>query len=279
MRNAAGLIILAALIAAGVALLAVELTQGARTYGAPEFHDPCEPREQFEGEGIEGTLQRVALDGLDGAACTLAIGREELVLSLVPSIAPEEVEWTDEVLAEALRGGFTRAIDEAVERGTLGDLPARLLRSALERAPLEFLIDGGVGIAGALGESGDPIEPDELGEAIREALLAAIASAQADGSLGTVEAFALRETVERIPVSLFTEIGLSIAETLADEPFPWDRETIIDAVRTGLISTIDRAEEDGSLPSVAALALREVVKRAPVSELIGLGETIAGLVN
>ncbi len=279
MKHVAGLIALAALMLGGVGLIAVELTQGARTYGTPEFQDPCEPRMQFQGEGLEGTLQRIALDGLDGAACSLSIGREELVLSFIPSIAPEEVEWTDEVIAEALRDGFSRAIDEAEGRGTLGGLPADLLRGAVDRAPLEFLVDGGGGIADALSQAADPIDPDELGEAIRQALLGAIDSARANSSLGRFEAFALRETVELLPVALFTEIGLSIAQTLADEPFPWDQETLIDAVRTGIISTIDRAEEDGSLPSLAAGPLREIVKRLPVSELIGIGGTIAGFVG
>ena len=56
-------------------------------------------------------------------------------------------------------------------------------------------------------------------------------------------------------------------------------DTIIEAVRSGVLSAIDRAEESGALPSIAATPLREIVKRAPVSELIGAGETIAGLVG
>jgi hypothetical protein len=275
----AGLLALAALLIGGVALIVVELTQGARTYGEVELHDSCEPRVQFQGEGFEGTLQRIALDGIDGAACSLELGREEFVLAFVPDVAPEEVEWPDEVIVKALRGGFSRAIDEAEGRDTLGGLPADVLRGALDRAPLELLVDGGGGISDALGKAETPIDPGVLGEDIREALLAAIQDAQYDGSLGRVQGFVLRETVERLPVALFTDIGLSIADTLSNEPFPWARETIIDAVRTGIIKTIDEAEENGTLPSLVATPLREIVRRAPVSQLIDVGETIAGLLD
>ena len=279
MSRTAGLLALAALLIGGVALIVVELTQGARTYGEVELHDSCEPRVQFQGEGFEGTLQRIALDGIDGAACSLELGREEFVLAFVPDVAPEEVEWPDEVIVKALRGGFSRAIDEAEGRDTLGGLPADVLRGALDRAPLELLVDGGGGISDALGKAETPIDPGVLGEDIREALLAAIQDAQYDGSLGRVQGFVLRETVERLPVALFTDIGLSIADTLSNEPFPWARETIIDAVRTGIIKTIDEAEENGTLPSLVATPLREIVRRAPVSQLIDVGETIAGLLD
>ena len=38
----------------------------------------------FEGEGLDATVQRIALDGLNGAACELGVTREDLVLSLDP---------------------------------------------------------------------------------------------------------------------------------------------------------------------------------------------------
>ena len=277
MKRVAGIAALLAMLAAGVALIAIELSNGARTYGTVELQDPCEPRERFPGEGFEASIQRIALDGIDGAACSLELGREELILSFVPDVGPEEVEWDDEVIAEALRGGFDRAISEAEQRGALGGVPATLLREAVERAPLEFLINGGSAIAGAIPDSERPLDPDELGAAIKETLLAAIDAADQDGSLGGIQAFALRELVERLPVALFTEIGLSIADTLTSEPFPWDRDTVIEAVRTGIISAIDNAEASGDLPSLAASALREIVRRAPVSQLVGLGEAVAGV--
>ncbi len=279
MAKAAGVVALVAMLVGGGVLIAVELGKGARTYGETELRNPCEPREQFPGEGFEGTIQRVALDGIDGAACSLSLGREELVLSFVPDVAPEEVEWTDEVIAEALRGGFDRAIDEAEGRGTLGATRATILREAVDRAPLEFLVNGGSGIAEAIESGQIPLDGEELGGAIKETLLGAIDAAREEGSLGRFQAFALREVVERLPVALFTDIGLSVADAISSEPFPWDRDTIIDAVRTGIIATIDRAEESGALPSLAAGALREIVKRAPVSQLIGAGEAVAGLIN
>ena len=279
MTHTVALVAIAALLVGGGILIVVELSNGARTYGSTELHDPCEPREQFPGDGIEGTLQRVALDGIDGAACSLSLGREELVLSFVPEVAPEDVQWTDEVIAEALRGGFDRAIAEAEDRGTLGAAPATILREALERAPLELLVDGGGGIADAIAGGDEPLDAEVLGAAIKETLLASIDAASDAGTLGRFQSFALREVVERLPVTVFTDIGLSVAEALGNEPPPWDRDTIIDAVREGIISAIDAAEESGALPSLAATPLREIVRRAPVSELLGVGETIAGLLN
>ena len=155
MKRVAGIAALLAMLAAGVALIAIELSNGARTYGTVELQDPCEPRERFPGEGFEASIQRIALDGIDGAACSLELGREELILSFVPDVGPEEVEWDDEVIAEALRSGFDRAISEAEQRGTLGGVPATLLREAVERAPLEFLINGGSAIA----DSERPLDP------------------------------------------------------------------------------------------------------------------------
>lgn len=279
MRRTVGVAAIVAMLAAGAILIGIELSKGARTYGSVELQDPCDAREPFPGEGFEATLQRVALDGIDGAACTLELGREELVLSFVPDVAPEEVEWTDEVIAEALQGGFDRAIDEAEGRGTLGGTPANILREAVERAPLEFLVDGGSGIAETITDGEGALDPEELGAAIKQTLLGAIDAAEQDGSLGRIQAFALREVVERLPAALFTEVGLSVAETLSDEPFPWARDTVIEAVRSGILTTIDRAEAEGELPAIAAAPLREIVKRAPISQLIGIGETVAGFLN
>ena len=52
---------------------------------APELVDPCTaPLSPYDGSGLDGAVQRIALGGLNGAACDLGVGREELVLSLDP---------------------------------------------------------------------------------------------------------------------------------------------------------------------------------------------------
>jgi hypothetical protein len=145
-----GLVALAALGVAASVLIAVELANGALDYGELDVADPCEPRETFPGEGFEATVQRIVLDGLDGAACELNTTREELVLSVDPDLG-RDVEWDRETLERAVRSGLLKAIDDAEERDSIGGLEARLLRAVVERAPLDWLIQGGTSLADLLG--------------------------------------------------------------------------------------------------------------------------------
>ena len=75
--------IVAGLLASGAVLVGVELAKGALDEPSPKIANPCEPREGRTG-GFDTTVQRIVLDGLDGAACRLHTTREELVLSLEP---------------------------------------------------------------------------------------------------------------------------------------------------------------------------------------------------
>jgi hypothetical protein len=90
------------------------------------------------------------LDGLDGAACELGATREELVLSLSPR-SNADIRWDDETIERALRAGLLGAIDDAEQRGSLNGVVAAILRPIIERAPVQWLIDGGQGIAGLFG--------------------------------------------------------------------------------------------------------------------------------
>jgi hypothetical protein len=149
-RRLQGLVALAALGVAASVLIAVELANGALDYGELDVADPCEPRETFPGEGFEATVQRIVLDGLDGAACELNTTREELVLSVDPDLG-RDVEWDRETLERAVRSGLLEAIDDAEERDSIGGIEARLLRAVVERAPLDWLIQGGSSLADLLG--------------------------------------------------------------------------------------------------------------------------------
>ena len=145
-RRHATLVLFALFVGAAV-LIGVELARGAADAGELAVHDPCEPREAFPGEGFDATLQQIVLDGLDGAACELGTTREELVLSLSPA-SGVEIEWDDETIEEALRAGLLEAITDAEERGSLNAIAAVVLREVVERAPVQWLIDGGQGLAG-----------------------------------------------------------------------------------------------------------------------------------
>ena len=50
-------------------------------FGHTKLADPCTAKPAFAGGGIDGAVQRFALSGLNGAACSLHTTREELVLS------------------------------------------------------------------------------------------------------------------------------------------------------------------------------------------------------
>jgi hypothetical protein len=142
---------LAALFVGSVALIGIELAAGAVDAGEPAVRDPCTARPAYPGQGLDATLQRVVLDGLDGAACELGTTREELVLSLAPTSSDATTPWDDETIERALRAGLLEAIDDAEARGSLNALVALGLRQVVERAPLQWLIDGGQGLAGLLG--------------------------------------------------------------------------------------------------------------------------------
>jgi hypothetical protein len=149
-RARQGYLALAALLVAGVVLIAVELSNGARDHGESTAADPCADRQPFPGDGFEATLQRIALDGLDGAACELGTTREELVLSFDSQLG-DDVEWDEETLEQALRSGLEEAIDDAEARDSLGSIEATILRELVSRAPLDWLIEGGGDLADLFG--------------------------------------------------------------------------------------------------------------------------------
>jgi len=150
-RRRIAIAVLAAVLAGAGVLIAVELANGAANAGALAVRDPCRPRPAFPGQGLDATLQRIVLDGLDGAACELGTSREQLVLSLAPGSTTAPIRWDDATIEQAVRSGLLGAIDDAEQRGSLNGILAALLRQVVEHAPVQWLIDGGQGIAGLFG--------------------------------------------------------------------------------------------------------------------------------
>ena len=141
--------VLVALLLAGVALIGVELGLGALDEPSPKIANPCQPREGRSG-GIDATIQRIVLDGLDGAACRLHTTREELVLSIGGgSLAPRQ--WDEHTVEVALRAGLLQSVDAAEQRGDVPSFLAPALRGLVERAPLDKLIRGGFSLSDLLG--------------------------------------------------------------------------------------------------------------------------------
>ena len=132
--------VLAALIAAGAVLIAVELALGARDYGEVELTPPCSgAAPAVQPGGLDATVQRIALRALDAAACELETSREELVLSLSPRSGRRFGSFSDVELEDALREGLVRAIERSEADGEIGSVEARVLRVLAERAPVELV--------------------------------------------------------------------------------------------------------------------------------------------
>jgi hypothetical protein len=136
--------VLAVLFAAAAVLVGVELANGAAHAGEVHLANPCKPR-TFAGDA----LQRVVLNGIDGAACRLHISREQLVLSVGGS-SPFHTHWTKKQIEVALRAGLLRAVDDAERRGDLPPLLAGPMRKLIETAPIDKLVSGGVSLGDLL---------------------------------------------------------------------------------------------------------------------------------
>jgi hypothetical protein len=141
-----GAAVLLALLAAAVALIGVELGKGAAQSVSPPLANPCRARSPFPGGGVDAAIQRIVLDGLDGAACKLGTTREKLILSLEPATGVR-IEHADRSMVEAaIRAGLLRAVDEAERRGDLPGFLATVARRVIETAPIDSLIRGGIAL-------------------------------------------------------------------------------------------------------------------------------------
>jgi len=136
------------LIAAGIALVVSEVVQGSPRSVA--IADPCAHRAPFPGSGVDATIQRVVLDGLDGAACRLGTSRERLVLSLAGD-SSQRLPGGRATTEAAVRAGLLRSIDEAASRGDVPGFLTPILRRVVQRVPLDQLIRGAVSLQGLVG--------------------------------------------------------------------------------------------------------------------------------
>ena len=150
-RLTRGIVLLLALLAGAAALVGVELGKGAARSVSPSIANPCQARPPFAGGGIDGVIQRVVLDGLDGAACRLGTSREELVLSL-RSGTGVRLRNADRNDAEAaIRAGLLRSVDEADSRGDIPSFLVPVVRRLIRTAPLDTLIQGGISLRDLFG--------------------------------------------------------------------------------------------------------------------------------
>jgi hypothetical protein len=141
-RRAASIVV-ALLLGAAVALIAVELGMGAIDAGEAHLANPCTTKPQLSEGGffgsVDAAVQRVALSGLSGAACSLHTSREELVLSFAPSLKTKKVRWTQATIRKALRGGIDKAVHDTAGNGLIADAVAFVLREVLADPIAYFL--------------------------------------------------------------------------------------------------------------------------------------------
>ena len=135
-------LLLALLGAAAVALIAVELGMGALGFGEARLADPCTSKPHLSEGGFVGSIdaavQRFALSGLNGAACSLHTTREELVLSFTPALGTKKVRWSRSTIETALRSGMRRAAHDTAG-GIFGDALSFVLDNAIAR-PIAFFL-------------------------------------------------------------------------------------------------------------------------------------------
>jgi hypothetical protein len=136
-------------VAAVALVIGVYVALGGASYEPTPVADPCATRAWRSPDGVQETVEQIALSGLDGAACELGSSREELVLALRDESALDafatEHEVTRDDAEQAVESGLKRAVDDAeaagalpgfvatIARGTLSAVPPWLLLEALER--------------------------------------------------------------------------------------------------------------------------------------------------
>lgn len=156
-------------IVLALALVGVYLAAGGASYAPEKTQDPCKHRAWSNPENLGQIANQFSVSALDGAACELGVSRETLARALATEEARERFAKRygidDKKLAEAIRAGLLRAVDDAEEAGALSPLLAGPVRSAVEDIPLDQAIEivkGAKSFLGSLdsflGGAGDLLE-------------------------------------------------------------------------------------------------------------------------
>ncbi len=150
--------------AAAALLVLVSLALGGASYEPAGVGDPCQSRQWQPGSGLDHVAQQLSLSALDGAACELHVSRETLVISLA-SPQGRQAFASDPQLADSLRAGLIKAIDDAESSGDLPGLVAAGLREVVANLPADQLISTIRNAGGLLGQLGVdvPSLPNILG--------------------------------------------------------------------------------------------------------------------
>jgi hypothetical protein len=140
-----GRILVGGAIVAAVVLVGIYLAAGGSSYVPAKTQDPCKHRPWRNPEGIQAIAEQFSLSALDGAACRLGVSRETLAQALASPQArarfSQRYGIDDARLAEAIRAGLVRAVNDAERAGALSPFLAVPLREAVRRIPLDQAIE------------------------------------------------------------------------------------------------------------------------------------------
>jgi hypothetical protein len=140
-----GRLLLVASLLVSLALVGVYLAAGGASYAPEKTQNPCKPRPWRDPGSLQQFAEQFSLSALDGAACRLGVSRETLARALATQEGRErfakQYGIDDAKLAEAIRAGLVRAVDDAEEAGALSPLLAGPLRAAVEEIPLDQAIE------------------------------------------------------------------------------------------------------------------------------------------
>jgi hypothetical protein len=132
-------------VVASLVLVGAYLAAGGSSYEPEHVQNPCEPRPWSNPQSLGEIANQFTTSALDGAACKLGVTRETLARALATPEGrkrfSERFHITDAKLAEAIRAGLLRAVDDAEEAGALSPILADPLRQTLQRIPLKQAIE------------------------------------------------------------------------------------------------------------------------------------------
>lgn len=158
-----GRVLVAVAAVAALALVGIYLVAGGASYSPEKTQDPCKHRAWTDPENLGQIANQFSISALDGAACELGVSRETLARALATKQARERFAKRygidDEKLAEAIRAGLVRAVDDAEEAGALSPIIAGPLRGTLEDIPLDEAIEIVKGAKSFLGDVQDFLGP------------------------------------------------------------------------------------------------------------------------
>jgi hypothetical protein len=132
-------------LAAAAALVGAYVELGGRSYRPASVADPCARRPWRAPADVAETIEQIALSTADGAACTLHVPREDLVLALAGGddlarfARKHHVSQGD--AERAIRDGLIRSVDDAEHAGALGGGTADALRTVARHLPIGVVLD------------------------------------------------------------------------------------------------------------------------------------------